>query len=220
MNIQDTTLAELAATRPAAARVFFKHGLDFCCKGRRPLAEACREKGLDPDAIVREVELASPAADDVAAWSAKPVAALVGHILDRYHGRLREELPILVAMAAKVEMRHADKTTTPFGLADHLRAMQAAAFDHLEKEERIVFPHILSGNGAALAAAIQCLEQEHVDHGTSLSHTRELTANLVPPPEACATWRALYAGLESLERDLMEHIHLENNVLFPRVLCA
>ena len=220
MNALETTLAELAATRPAAARVFFKHGLDFCCKGRRPLADACRDKGLDPDSILREVELASPAPDDVAAWSSKPVAALVGHILDRYHGRLREELPILVAMAAKVEMRHADKGTTPFGLAEHLRGMQAAAFDHLEKEERVVFPHVLAGNGASLQAAIQCLEQEHVDHGTNLARTRELTANLVPPPEACATWRALYAGLESFERDLMEHIHLENNVLFPRVLCA
>jgi regulator of cell morphogenesis and NO signaling len=220
MNTQQTTLAELAATRPAAARIFFKHGLDFCCRGRRPLAEACKDKGLDPEAILREVERAEPSADDVAAWSEKPLAALVGHILARYHDRLREDLPILVAMAAKVEMRHAEKATTPFGLADHLRAMQAAAFDHLEKEERVVFPHVLSGNGASLAAAIQCLEQEHTDHGTNLAHTRELTGNLVPPPEACATWRALYSGLESLERDLMEHIHLENNVLFPRVLCA
>ena len=220
MDTPQATLAELAATRPAAARIFFKHGLDFCCRGRRPLSEACRDKGLDPETILREVEHASPAPDDLAAWSAKPVAALVGHILGRYHDRLREDLPILVAMAAKVEMRHADKTTTPFGLAEHLRAMQAAAFDHLEKEERVVFPHVLAGNGASLAAAIQCLEQEHVDHGTNLAKTRELTANLVPPPEACATWRALYQGLESLERDLMEHIHLENNVLFPRVLCA
>lgn len=220
MNASESTLAELAATRPAAARVFFKHGLDFCCKGRRPLTEACVEKGLDPEAILREIEQASPAPDDVAAWSQKPISVLVGHILSRYHDRLREDLPILVAMAAKVEMRHVDKATTPFGLADHLRALQSSAFEHLEKEERVVFPHVLSGNGASLAAAIQCLEQEHGDHGTNLARTRELTSDLVPPAEACATWRALYAGLESLERDLMEHIHLENNVLFPRVLCA
>ena len=98
--------------------------------------------------------------------------------------------------------------------------MQASALQHLEKEERILFPAILDGAGPALAGPVHCMEAEHTDHGENLAATRALTNDLRAPAEACTTWRALYEGLASLERDLMEHIHLENNVLFPRVLMA
>lgn len=218
MHTTDTTLAELATVHPAAARVFLTHGLDFCCRGRRSLTAACAEKGLDPHGILAEIEGAT--AGDQASWSDRPVPDLIEHILTRYHARLRSDLPALIAMAEKVETRHADKPAVPAGLAHHLRAMHAAVLDHLAKEERILFPMILAGRGAMCAGPIQVMEAEHGDHGESLARVRALAGDLVPPPEACTTWRALYMGLAVLESDLMEHIHLENNVLFPRVLMA
>ena len=221
MTTAETTLAELAATKPAAARVFFSHGLDFCCHGRRPLSQACADKGLDPKNVIEEIESRSaPSSGDLSTWTSQPVANVVHHIIERYHDRLRADFPVLVAMAEKVETRHADKPTVPRGLAAHLRAMEASAIEHLDKEERILFPAILGGHGRSLGAPIQCMEQEHVDHADNLARTRALTRNFVPPPEACATWRALYDGLATVEEELMEHIHLENNVLFPRVLAG
>jgi regulator of cell morphogenesis and NO signaling len=219
MHTTDTTLAELASTHPAAARVFLSHGLDFCCKGRRPLADACAEKGLDAAGVLAEIATAG-APEDLTRWSRSPIPELVHHIVSRYHAELRRDLPGLIAMAEKVEARHADKPTVPAGLGSHLRAMQAAVIDHLAKEESILFPAILAGHGASMGGPIQCMEAEHTDHGQNLAVTRSLTADLVPPQEACTTWRALYVGLHALERELMEHIHLENNVLFPRVLMA
>ncbi|HEX5042928.1 MAG TPA: iron-sulfur cluster repair protein YtfE [Candidatus Polarisedimenticolaceae bacterium] len=219
MTTTETTLAELACTQPAAARVFLAHGLDFCCKGRRSLAAACSEKGLDPAAVLAELA-ASAGAEDLTAWSERPAPDLVRHIVTRYHEALRRDLPALIAMAEKVEARHADKPTVPVGLAGHLRAMHLAVLDHLAKEESILFPAILSGRGAMCGGPIQVMEAEHVDHGENLTRMRALAGDLVPPPEACTTWRALYLGMANLERELMEHIHLENNVLFPRVLMA
>jgi regulator of cell morphogenesis and NO signaling len=219
MHTTDTTLAELATAHPAAARVFLNHGLDFCCKGRRSLTDACAEKGLDPAGILAEIE-DTPGSGDLTAWSSRPVPELIEHILTRYHAPLRRDLPVFVAMAEKVEARHADKASVPVGLARHLRAMHAAVLDHLAKEEMILFPAILSGRGAMCGGPIQVMEAEHTDHGENLARMRALAGDLVPPTEACTTWRALYTGLAALERDLMEHIHLENNVLFPRVLMA
>jgi regulator of cell morphogenesis and NO signaling len=195
------------------------HGLDFCCKGRRSLSAACSEKGLDPATVLAELE-APAAEDDLTAWSERPAPELVRHIVTRYHEALRRDLPALIAMAEKVEARHADKPTVPLGLANHLRVMHLAVLDHLGKEESILFPAILSGRGAMCGGPIQVMEAEHVDHGQNLARMRALAGDLVPPPEACTTWRALYLGLATLERELMEHIHLENNVLFPRVLMA
>jgi regulator of cell morphogenesis and NO signaling len=220
MTDSNVTLAHLAVTQPGAARVFLEHGLDFCCRGRRPLSEACAEKGLDAEEVLAAIEKSAPLGDDLTVWGERPIDELIDHIVARYHARLREDFPALVAMARKVEVRHAEKPTVPSGLADHLGRMQDAAFSHLEKEERVVFPQILQTQTGGLGGPIQTLEDEHEDHGQNLLRTRELTAGLVPPPEACTTWLALYLGLERLETELMQHIHLENNVLFPRALCS
>jgi regulator of cell morphogenesis and NO signaling len=169
--------------------------------------------------ILAEIE-ETAVTEDLSAMSARPIPELIEHILSRYHAGLRRDFPALIAMAEKVEQRHADKPGVPVGLAAHLRAMQSAALDHLNKEEVILFPAILAGHGGAMGGPIQCMEAEHVDHGEGLARTRALTNDLRPPQDACTTWRALYVGLIALERDLMEHIHLENNVLFPRVLMA
>jgi regulator of cell morphogenesis and NO signaling len=214
----DVTLAELATRRAAASRVFRRLGLDYCCRGQRSLDAACRARGLDPEALLREIEGAAAAArkDD---WSTRPLPDLIRHIVERYHEPLRRELPELLEMAWKVEQVHADKPSAPKGLHDHLTRMHADVLDHLLKEEHVLFPLILAGHGRHAAAPVQAMEHEHKDHGRNLLRMRQLTDDLTPPAEACATWRALYLRLAELEADLMDHIHLENNVLFPRALC-
>ncbi len=214
-----TTLAEIAVTHPAASRVFHRHRLDFCCGGRRSLADACRERALDPQQILADIE-AETVPPDAMRWDEAPLPDLVSFIVSTYHQRLRDTLPDLVRMATRVEQRHGDKPSCPRGLTEQLAAMHASVLDHLRKEEGIVFPLIVSGQGATAAAPVHVLELEHEHHREDLQGLRRLTADLTPPAEACTTWRALYVGLLELERDLMEHIHLENNVLFRRALVA
>ena len=215
-----TTLADLAVTHPAASRVFHRHGLDFCCHGRRPLAEACAERGLAAEGVIAEIAAEEAAAPDLPRWDERPLAELVRHIVDFYHQRLRVELPELISLAAKVETRHADKASCPRGLQAHLEEVHQAVLEHLAKEEQVLFPMILGGRGRMAAGPIHVMEAEHDDHAESLRKTRRLTADLVAPDEACPTWRALYLRLAALEAELMDHIHLENNVLFRRVLAA
>lgn len=212
------TLAELAVAHPAAARVFYRHRLDFCCGGRRSLAEACEEKGLDADDVLKAIATEDPHVADATRWDTQPLPSLVEHIVGTYHRRLRETLPDLVRMARKVEAVHGQKDSCPRGLATLLEGVQASVFDHLDKEEQILFPIVVRGMGANAAAPIHVMEVEHEHHKEHLLAIRSATTDLTPPSDACTTWRALYLGLQQLEQELMEHIHLENNVLFRRAL--
>lgn len=217
MNVADT-LADLATNHPAASRVFHQHGLDFCCKGRRSLADACRDAALDPDTVLAEIASNEQGAPPAATWATASLPAIIEHIVGYYHARLRTELPDLVAMATKVETVHADKPTCPRGLAALLSTIHAGVLDHLAKEEAILFPLIVSGRGAFAASPIRVMELEHTEHGENLAGVREITNDLTPPAEACGTWRALYTRLSAFEAELMEHIHLENYILFQRAL--
>ena len=151
-------------------------------------------------------------------WAGRPLSDLIDFILERYHESLRHELPQLVALSRKIEARHGAKPTCPTGLADHMDALHHEILDHLIKEEMVLFPAILSGQGARALSPIRAMEHEHREHGENLAKTRELTNDLRCPADACETWRELYARLLDLEVELMEHMDLENNVLFARVL--
>lgn len=221
----DTFVARLATRHPATIRVFQKHGIDFCCKGGRPLAEACEEKGVAFDDLRGELaEAAAGPADDTRDWDEAPLGELIGHIVARYHERLREELPRLDAMAARVLLVHGEKhpDTLP-ALAATLQGLRAELESHMVKEERVLFPAVRqleAGGGSArsawLAAPIAVMKHEHDDAARALAELRRLTDGYQPPAGACTTFRGLYHGLGELEADLHRHIHLENNVLFPR----
>jgi regulator of cell morphogenesis and NO signaling len=213
-----TTLAELAATRAGASRVFQSRGLDFCCHGRVSLSEACSKRQLAVDELIRAIEAETPLATDFRRWDEQPIPGLVAHLLEHFHAAHRAELPRLFEMARKVERVHADKPSAPHGLAEHLGRVSEELEAHMQKEEQVLFPLILSGRGRMASMPIQVMEEEHVDHGRNLARLRELAHDFTPPEEACGTWRALYLGLSELEQQVMEHIHLENNVLFPRAL--
>ncbi len=217
IDVNDT-LGQLATSHPAATHVFLRHRLDFCCGGRQKLADACLAAGLDPTQVIAEIA-AEGSPRESECWDTRPLSELIDFILVRYHEPLRADLPPLIEAAKKVERVHANKPGCPHGLAKHLEQLDTEVRQHLAKEEQVLFPAIQSGSrGAHIQMPIRVMMQEHDDHGANLRHLRELATDFQPPLEACATWRALYAGLDKLESELMEHIHLENNVLFPRAL--
>lgn len=212
----DQSLAALATTWAGASRVFLRHGLDFCCKGQRSVADACRDRGLPLETILAELRAETAPAPAEDRWDERPLAQLLTHILDRYHQHHRAELPRLLHMATRVEAVHRDKADCPHGLAAHLRHVADALESHMQKEEQVLFPMLLAGHWAPATEPIAVMESEHEEHGRNLGKLRDLAHGFVPPANACGTWRALYLGLGELERDVMQHIHLENHVLFPR----
>ncbi len=214
----DHTLAHLSVTRAGASRVFYRHGLDFCCHGQISLSEACEADKLDAQALIEEIRGEEPVDESFERWDEQPLDALIEHLLVRYHEPHRAELPRLLAMARKVEEVHGEKASCPQGLASHLEKMEEELELHMQKEERVLFPLIRAGRGRMAVMPVHVLEQEHRDHGENLTRLRELSHDFGPPEEACGTWRALYLGLAELESELMQHIHLENNALFPRAL--
>lgn len=214
----DSTLGELVRQRPGAARVLHRYGLDYCCGGHLPLGQACTEKGLDPETLLSEVETQAPPDKPATDWTAAPLTDLIEHIVARYHEPLRGELPRLVELARIVEETHADKAECPWGLFELLREVGASVESHLLKEEKILFPIIRAGRGPVARAPVRAMILEHEDHGKNLTRIRRITHDLAPPPSACASWKELYRALGGLEVELMDHIHLENNILFPRAL--
>ena len=219
MHTTQEHLSDLAVAFPTASQVFQELRLDYCCHGRRPLEDACRDAGLDPKAVLERI-LAEHAPERAIDRAGQPIGELLDHIVDHYHAELRREVPALVEMARLVERVHRGKASCPHGLADHLDRLQGALFRHLDREEQLLFPAVRAGIGASCHAPVVRLEAEHEEHGAALARTRALTTDLVPPREACTTWRALYLRLRRLESDLFDHVHLENNVLFPRILAA
>jgi regulator of cell morphogenesis and NO signaling len=222
----ETKVGQIAAEHPLATRVFARHGIDFCCGGGRPLREACREKGVDATRVLDEIrkELAAPEALAKAGapsdrWNEAALGELIDHILATYHRPLHEELPRLEAMARKVVAVHREKDPErlPELLSTYL-ALKAELDGHMAKEEQILFPMIKRGQGAMAGGPVAVMEHEHDVAGGLLRRLRELTDGYDVPAEACNTWRALWHGLKALEEDLHEHIHLENNILFPRAL--
>lgn len=142
---------------------------------------------------------------------------LIEHILTRYHDVHREQLPELIRLAQRVERVHNHHPDCPAGLSAHLERMQAELETHMQKEEQILFPMIARNMNGMAAAPISVMRREHDDHGLALAGVHRLTNHFALPDGACNTWQTLYRGLATLENDLVNHIHLENNVLFNRV---
>jgi len=223
MDIQsDSKVGELAGALPLATRVFSRHGIDFCCGGGVSLADACAKRGLDIEAVIGDIRAeVDQAPQSSRPWGTAPLAQLIDHILEAYHVPLKEELPRLLAMAEKVYRVHGEKDPEGLkGLLDTLRALSEELTSHMLKEERVLFPMIRDGRGAQAGGPIDAMEHEHESAGAALRRLRELTDNYQAPAGACNTWCALWAGLEALEMSLHEHIHLENNILFPRSLAS
>jgi regulator of cell morphogenesis and NO signaling len=206
------SLGALAVQIPGATAVFRKLKLDFCCGGQQSLEKACADKQLDLGAVLGEIRALQHQQPMPAAPSA---GDLIDHILQRYHEVHRQQLPELVRMARRVEAVHRDHPQVPRGLADQLETMEQELLEHMGKEEQILFPLLCQGGHPMVVHPIGVMRHEHVGHGVQIERLATLTDQHQPPVDACNTWRALYAGTARLTEDLIEHIHLENNLLFP-----
>ncbi len=217
MAFRDQSLGELALSIPRASALFRQYDMDYCCGGKQTLGRAAQRKELNVEEI--EAALAKLAEQPVdKEWRVAPLAEIIDHIIVRYHDRHREQLPELILQATKVERVHADKPNVPRGLTKYLTMLHEELSNHMMKEERILFPMIKQGQGSHAAGPVSVMESEHNEAGELLEVIKHTTHNVTPPPEACTTWKAMYNGINELIDDLMEHISLENNVLFPRAL--
>lgn len=214
-------LSTLATRYPAASRVFMRHSLDYCCGGKRTLADACVEARLDPDALVNEIAAEFKPDDEATrTWENAPLVDLIEHIVAAYHVKHKDELPRLLSMAKKVFDVHGTKDARLAQLLSVVNDVADELYPHMAKEEEILFPWIASGKGNTAVAPIEVMTQEHELVGEMLAKIRDLTDAFTPPGGACTTWRALWKSLEEFDADLREHIHLENNILFPRTLAS
>lgn len=213
MTLTQRSLGELARDIPGATRVFHRYKLDFCCAGRDSLAAAAAAHGLDAEAIAAELAALPRGGGEAEDWRGAGNAALIDYLLERFHEVHRQQLPELIRLARRVEYVHGAKPECPNGLADHLCAMQQELESHMQKEEQVLFP-LLIGGRFPVEGPVAVMRFEHEQHGEALARLAALAHDFVPPPAACNTWRALYRGLQQFREDLMQHIHLENNVLF------
>jgi regulator of cell morphogenesis and NO signaling len=218
------TVGEIVAANPSSARLFEKYGIDYCCGGNRPLAEACSEKGLSVEEFSRELTAADAPATE-RDWRGAPLAELIDHIVGKHHNYLRNEMPEISNKIDKVLAAHGERHgDTLTALCGVFRGLKAELSDHMMKEERILFPMIrnmevtarLTMPAGAIQHPIRVMEHEHASAGQALAEMRRLTKDFSPPDAACNTFRVLYRQIEELESDLHIHIHLENNILFPR----
>lgn len=208
----DQSLGQLAVDLPGATAVFRKLKLDFCCGGLVSLRQAALDKNLDLADLLGQ--LAALERPDALPENVAP-AALIDHIISRYHELHRIQLPELVRMARRVEAVHRESPHVPTGLADLLEEMEQELLGHMQKEEIILFPLLKSGGGPFVGEPIGVMREEHSSHGQALEQVHALTNDMQTPEGACNTWRALYTGIAQFTDDLIQHIHLENNLLFP-----
>jgi regulator of cell morphogenesis and NO signaling len=217
MSILDQSLGQLARDIPGITAVFHKYRLDFCCGGKQSLRAAASRRNVDIDMLLKELDALQPSAAPEQNWNAATDSQLIEYIVVRYHEAHRQQLPELIRLARRVEQVHAGRPDCPRGLASHLEQLHAELENHMQKEERMLFPMIVGGLQSMLTGPIMVMRREHDDHGEALAVVDHLTGGITPPAGACNTWRSLYLGLETFKTDLMNHIHLENNVLFDRI---
>jgi regulator of cell morphogenesis and NO signaling len=214
---EERTVGEIAAERPASVRVFEKYEIDYCCGGKTSLAAACAGRGIAPERLIEELDAAlAPSAGADPDWQTASLTDLIDHILTKHHAWLKTELPRLSRLQQKVTAAHgAAHADSLVPLAETLEALRQELEAHMMKEETILFPMIRAGS-ASVANPISVMEHEHDSAGRALERMRAVTGNYTLPADACNSYRALFAGLRELEADLHQHIHLENNILFPR----
>lgn len=230
-EILNKTLAEIVTSDHRAAAVFERNGLDFCCKGKRSLSSACTEKGIEPLALVSQLEESLNISFPIADFNQYSLSDLIDHIVKTHHGYIKRELPELMGYVQKVASKHGGRHPELFPVFDTLSQLAEEMNLHMKKEENILFPRIKQlekqggqtgnvgeGPGISLESPIAMMELEHDQAGALMASIRQHTGDYIPPTDACTTYRISYAGLQAFEADLHQHVHLENNILFPKAL--
>jgi regulator of cell morphogenesis and NO signaling len=229
-TVEHTTVGDLVAADFRAARVLEQFGIDFCCGGRRSLADACRTAGADPATVRRALDqaVAEPADGDadVRHW---PLYQLIDHIVSKHHAYVRVALPAIAHHLATLVNVHGERHPELARIAATFDGLRHELQQHLMKEEQVLFPYIreLAGRSdrhpgpspfGTVENPIRMMEREHRDAADELGVIRQLTNGYTAPPDGCTTYRVAMAELAQFERDLHQHVHLENNILFPRAV--
>jgi regulator of cell morphogenesis and NO signaling len=235
MNISTTTtVGELAARLPDAARILEKYGIDYCCGGGNSMGKACAVAGIDAGKVIEEIQRQStPGSAQNQDFFSLNQRGLVELIVTTHHVFTRQELARLDALMEKVVSVHGGRHPELAEVQNTFRLLADDLLPHMQKEENILFPYIaaleVAADGGEAAAAppfmtvrnpVRMMTFEHEAAGTLLRELRRLTSGYTAPADGCISYRTLYAALENLERDLHQHIHLENNILFPRAVEA
>ncbi len=221
----EDTVGAIVRHNPAISRLFEQANVDYCCGGKKTLAEACRQRGLDPQDFLTQLERYTetetvPAVD----LTALSLTELADHIERIHHAYLHEELPRLDRLVIKVAAVHGDKEPRLVQIKDIYLALSVELALHLMKEEQVLFPMIRQLEANQTRPSFPCgtivnpvgrMELEHEEAGTALAQLRQLTDDYTPPDWACNTYRAMLAALVTFEQDMHQHIHKENNILFP-----
>lgn len=224
-------IGEIVTTFPKAGDLFKKLRIDFCCGGNRPLIEAIEERNLSKEEVLEKLnglynEMKALNESEID-WKAASYSELIDHIINKHHRYLNEELPQLSPYVTKVLRVHG--TNHPHLVRVHklFNQLKAELEEHTIKEETDSFPLILKfekeptkDNHELVKQHVAELEGDHDEAGTIIKEIRDITNDFQPPVGACGTYRLVYQRLEALEADLFQHIHLENNILFPRAAAA
>ena len=220
-TLHNTTVKDITLSHPDSYRVFHKHGIDFCCEGKRLLTDVCLEKGISIDDVFRDIESSSGNKDDYIDWTQKSQQELIVHIVETHHDFLRNELPRIRFLLTKVANRHGPTHPHLFKVHYIFEKMSRDLLQHIETEERTVFPMIEKQDTASnTSLSILMMETEHVETGEALEKLMELTDAYEIKNGMCASYQALYAGLADLDTNIRAHIHKENNILFPLALSS
>jgi regulator of cell morphogenesis and NO signaling len=231
--LTNRTVREIALEMPVSTRVFEEYKIDYCCGGRRPFDEACEMAGADPATVTKKIEevLKSGTASDLAWLNTASLRSVIGYIVDKHHVFTREEIAALRPLAAKVANRHGELHPELFELDRVFDELATELMQHLMKEEQVLFPYVENLEKAEkgeTAVPFSCfgtvqnpvnmMLREHDNAGDVLRRMREITGDYRLPEGACPSYTALFNRLEGFERDLHQHIHLENNLLFPKAI--
>jgi regulator of cell morphogenesis and NO signaling len=225
----EKTLAEIMTDNVRSAIVFEEFGLDFCCRGNRLLKDACSEKNVDLQKVLNELTNLSNNGSSKENSNDWKLDFLVDYVINNHHQYVRRMIPVISLHADKVASVHGNNHPETLRIADLFLAVREELEMHMMKEERILFPYIKELHSAkqnnieltpppfdSIQNPIRMMELEHTSAGDALYQIKELSNNYAHPDDACNTFKALYSELKEFEEDLHKHIHLENNILFPK----
>ena len=231
MIIQSSnTLAQIVTSNHKAASVFEKYHLDFCCKGKRTLEQACIDGELKLEDVVAELERSGTENSNTLNYDSLLLSQLAEHIVTTHHNYVKKEASALFGYLYKVANKHGNRHPELIKIYQLFAAVKEEMENHMQKEELILFPRIkdieiqlsegkeIIINSSYLLSPIRMMEQEHDHAGSMMAEIRLLTNNYNPPADACTTYRLSFALLHAFELDLHHHVHLENNILFPKAL--
>jgi len=236
INTNELSLSAIVNKYPSAAGLFEKFDLDYCCKGKHTLREACKDDAIKFQKVehalhrIAEDELTN---NDKHNFEKEDLGVLINHIVNKHHRYVKESMPMIMAHLEKVSTRHGDKNPELFEVYQLFNELKMDMEQHMYKEENILFPRINEVNQLVkspalrrsieshyLEAPINVMQDEHERAGDILHEIKKLTADYTPPPDACTTYRLSFDELKQFEHDLHRHVHLENNILFPRAVEA